>query len=64
MIFISLVYLFSFTSIEVDDLYGQLASLCVLAVAASESAVGLAILVQYYRVRGAVETQLYPTLKG
>jgi NADH:ubiquinone oxidoreductase subunit K len=64
MIFISAVYLLSFTSIEVNDLCGQTACMVALAVAASESAVGLAILVQYYRVRGAVETQLYPTLKG
>lgn len=64
MIFVSLVYGVCAVSIELDDLHGQLAGLGVLAVAAAESAVALAILVQYYRVRGAVETFLFPTLKG
>jgi len=64
MIFVSLVYGMSAVSIELDDLQGQLLSLTILAVAAAESAVALAILVQYYRVRGAVETFLFPTLKG
>jgi len=64
MIFVSLVYGMSILSIELDDLQGQIMSLSILAVAAAESAVALAILVQYYRVRGAVETFLFPTLKG
>lgn len=61
---IGLIYGFSFCSVVVDDLSGQVTSLLVLAVAAAESAVALAILVQYYRVRGAVETFLYPVVKG
>lgn len=64
MMFVSLVYVSSAVSLELDDLQGQLLSLTVLAVAAAESAVALAVLVQYYRVRGAVETSLFPTLKG
>lgn len=64
MIFVGMVYGMSVAGLELDDLVGQIAGLTVLAVAASESAVGLAILVQYYRVRGAVETLLHPTLKG
>lgn len=41
-------------SVYRDDLVGQVFSLYVLTVAAAESAIGLAILVVYYRVRGSV----------
>lgn len=37
-----------------DDLWGQVFALRILTVAAAESAVGLAILVVYYRVRGTI----------
>ena len=37
-------------SIYLDDLYDQLFSLCILTIAASESAVGLAIVIIYYQV--------------
>jgi NADH-quinone oxidoreductase subunit K len=41
-------------SIYFDDLYGQLFSLFILTVAAAESAIGLAIIIIYYRLRGAI----------
>lgn len=41
-------------SVALDDLRGQLFALLVLTVAAAESAVGLAILVVYNRVRGTI----------
>lgn len=44
-------------SVERDDLVGQIFALFVLTVAAAESAVGLAVLVVYYRVRGTVERE-------
>jgi uncharacterized protein (UPF0548 family) len=37
-----------------DDLKGQIFALIVLTVAAAESAIGLAILVSFYRLRGTV----------
>jgi NADH-quinone oxidoreductase subunit K len=51
-------------SVYFDDLYGQIFALFVLTVAASESAVGLAILVAYYRVKGSVATLFLNTIKG
>lgn len=51
-------------SIYLDDLHGQIFALFVLTVAASESAVGLAILVAYYRVKGSVATLFLNTIKG
>jgi NADH-quinone oxidoreductase subunit K len=47
-----------------DDLYGQIFALFVLTVAAAESAVGLAILVAYYRIKGSVATLFLNSIKG
>ena len=41
-------------SVFLDDLLGQVFALFVLTVAAAESAIGLAILVAYYRVRNTI----------
>lgn len=46
------------------DVEGQVFLLCVLAAAAAEAALGLALLVQFYRLRGNVQTLSYPHLKG
>jgi NADH-quinone oxidoreductase subunit K len=51
-------------SIFIDDLIGQLFSLFVLTIAAAESAIGLAILVIFYRVRGAINVSLIRLMKG
>ena len=51
-------------SIQVDDLDGQIFLLCILAVAAAEAALGLALLVQFYRLRGNVHTLVYPLVKA
>ena len=51
-------------SIYCDDLIGQMFALFVLAVAASESAIGLAILVVYYRLRGVISIDNISLLKG
>lgn len=40
-----------------DDAMGQLFSLLILTVAAAESAMGLAILVVFYRVRGSISRE-------
>lgn len=47
-----------------DDYDGGYAFLIVLTVAAAESAVGLAVLVQLYRIRGEVEVVGLPLLKA
>jgi NADH-quinone oxidoreductase subunit K len=47
-----------------DDIVGQIFALFVLTVAAAESAIGLAILVVYYRVRGTVSIEYINLLKG
>jgi NADH-quinone oxidoreductase subunit K len=51
-------------SIYFDDLYGQLFSLFILTVAAAESALGLAIIIIYYRLRGSILIDQLPVLKS
>jgi NADH-quinone oxidoreductase subunit K len=51
-------------SVYLDDFYGQIFSLFVLTVAAAESAIGLAILILYYRIRGKITIDQIPTLKN
>jgi NADH-quinone oxidoreductase subunit K len=55
---------FVFFSIVLDDLVGQIFSLAILTVAAAESAIGLAILVAYYRVTGEIGVEDISLLKG
>jgi NADH-quinone oxidoreductase subunit K len=51
-------------SVYLDDLIGQLFTLLILTVAASESAIGLAILVAYYRIKGSIAVQIISLLKN
>lgn len=54
LVLLSLNLNFILFSVYFDDLYGQLFSFFILTVAAGESAVGLAIIIVYYRVRGNI----------
>ena len=51
-------------SIYLDDMVGQIFALFVLTVAAAESAIGLAILVVYYRIKGVVSINFINSIKG
>lgn len=51
-------------SIYLDDITGQIFALFVLSVAAAESAIGLAILVAYYRIKGLVALNFINSIKG
>lgn len=55
---------FIFYSLFLDDLMGQVFALLVLSVAAAESAIGLAILVTFYRLRGVIDVDYMNLLKG
>ncbi|MGD0722306.1 MAG: NADH-quinone oxidoreductase subunit NuoK [Roseiarcus sp.] len=46
------------------DLTGQVFSLFILTVAAAEAAIGLAVLVTYYRNRGSIAVEDINALKG
>ena len=54
LLLLSLNMNFILFSVYLDDLYGQLFSFFILTVAAAESAIGLAIIIIYYRVRGSI----------
>ncbi len=49
LLLLSCNYNYIFFSIYLDDLMGQLFSLLILSVGASESAIGLALVISYYR---------------
>ena len=49
---------------ELGDLTGQVFALYVLTVAAAEAAIGLAILVAFYRNRGTIAVEDINSLKG
>jgi NADH-quinone oxidoreductase subunit K len=51
-------------SVFLDDLLGQIFTLLVLTIAAAESALGLAILIVYYRVRGGIALDTVQTLRS
>ena len=51
-------------SAELNDLVGQVFALFVLTVAAAEAAIGLAILVAFFRNRGSIAVEDIDTLKG
>jgi NADH-quinone oxidoreductase subunit K len=55
---------FSVCSIYLDDFIGQIFALFILTVAAAESAIGLAILVLYSRVRGTIAVESIRLLNG
>ncbi len=51
-------------SIYLNDLVGQIFTLFILTVAAAEAAIGLAIIVIYYRNSGTIRVQEIDKLKG
>ena len=51
-------------SIFLNDLTGQIFTLFILTVAAAEAAIGLAIIVLYYRNSGSIRVEDINTLKG
>ena len=51
-------------SIFTNDLTGQIFTMFVLTVAAAEAAIGLAIIVVFYRNKGTIRVQEIDSLKG
>ena len=64
LILLSINLNFIIYSLYLDDISGQIYSLFILTVAAAESAIGLAILVIYYRIRGILSLDYINTLKS
>ena len=51
-------------SIYLQDLVGQIFTMFILTVAAAEAAVGLAIIVIYYKNKGSIHVEQIRSLKG
>ena len=51
-------------SIFLNDLIGQIFSLYIITVAAAEAAIGLAILMVYFRITNEISIQRITTLRG
>lgn len=64
LMLLAIAFLFLINSVVIDNLIGEIFTLMVLTVAASESAIGLAILVAYYRVRGTIAVKSLNLLRG
>lgn len=64
LMLLAVSYLMVLLSIITDNLVGQVFTIMVLTVAAAESAIGLAILVAYYRVRGTIAVKSLNLLRG
>lgn len=64
LILLSVNLNFAAFSAALGDLSGQAFAMFVLTIAAAEAAVGLAILVVFFRARGSIEVQDADELKG
>jgi NADH-ubiquinone oxidoreductase chain 4L len=51
---LSITFLILVGSINMDDIIGQTYAIYIIAIAAAESAIGLGILVAFYRLRGSI----------
>ena len=51
---LAITFLILVSSISFDDILGQTFAIYVIAIASAESAIGLAILVAFYRLRGSI----------
>ena len=52
-----------FSSLHLDDIQGQVVSLYLLTAAAAEAAIGLALIVSYYRLRGVINIDFLINIK-
>ena len=64
LILLAAFFLFLINSIEIDLLIEQVFTIMGLTIAAAESAIGLAIMVAYYRIRGTIILKSFSSLRG
>ena len=51
---LSITVLILLSSVSFDDILGQIFSIYIIAIAGAESAIGLGLLVAFYRLRGSI----------
>jgi NADH-quinone oxidoreductase subunit K len=64
LILLSINFLLLTLSVFIDNIHSQIFALYILVVAAAESAIGLSILIAYYRQRGSISIKYTNLLKG
>nr|YP_010322857.1 NADH dehydrogenase subunit 4L [Cornularia pabloi]UKP87545.1 NADH dehydrogenase subunit 4L [Cornularia pabloi] len=64
LILLASTILLLFESCVLYTLFGQIFAIMILTVAAAESAIGLAIMVNYYRLRGTITVRALNLLRG
>nr|YP_009122407.1 NADH dehydrogenase subunit 4L [Pseudosiderastrea formosa]AJH66181.1 NADH dehydrogenase subunit 4L [Pseudosiderastrea formosa] len=64
LILLAAFFLFLINSIEIDLLIEQIFTIMGLTIAAAESAIGLAIMVAHYRIRGTIILKSFSSLRG
>lgn len=64
LMFLASAFLLLASSLHQSSLEGQLLTLFILTVAAAESALGLAILIAYYRLKGTIAIYSFTLLRG
>jgi NADH-ubiquinone oxidoreductase chain 4L len=55
MMLLSVTFLILIASINFDDILGQTFAVYIITIAGAESAIGLGILVAYFRLRGSIQ---------
>lgn len=64
LLFLAVNLNFIIFSIFLDDLIGQVFALYIIAVAGAEAAIGLAILIVFYRLRKVISVDYISSIKG
>lgn len=64
LLLLSINLILIWASLSLDTIWGQYFAFIVLVVAAAESAIGLSILVAYFRVKGTIAIQWINLLRG
>lgn len=64
LMLLAVSFLFINNAKGLNNVIGQLFGLMILTVAASESAIGLAIFIVYYRIRGTISVSTLNLLRG
>ena len=54
---LAITFLILISSLSFDDILGQTFAVYILTIAGAESAIGLGILIAYYRLRGSISIQ-------
>jgi NADH-quinone oxidoreductase subunit K len=64
LMLLAISFNFAIFSVLLGDTFGQVLILYILTLAGAEAAIGLAILIVFYRIRGIISVNFVTSLKG